>query len=110
MEAAPFQGRIVVNTSTGEFLTNKRVCLLEAIDTLGSLSAAARSLPMSYRSAWEALECMQHIANRPLVSTIIGGPRGGGTTLTSYGRGLITLYRAVEKECQGVVSDFLPGA
>jgi molybdate transport system regulatory protein len=109
METKRFHGCIAINTSAGEFLTARRVCLLEAIDAHGSLNAAAKALPMSYRSAWESLESMNRIARRPLIKTVMGGSRGGGTTLTSYGRGLVAMFRAAERECQCVIGEFLPG-
>lgn len=108
MKAERFHGHIAINTSAGEFLTARRICLLEAIDAHGSLNAAAKALPMSYRTAWESLESMRCIARQPLINTVTGGARGGGSTLTSYGRGLIAMFRAAERECQSVISDFLP--
>ena len=37
-----------------------RVRLLEAIDTTGSISAAAEALNVPYRRAWEKLQEMEH--------------------------------------------------
>jgi molybdate transport system regulatory protein len=51
----------------------------------GSISAAARELGVTYRTAWRWIDRMNEVAGRPLVSTITGGQGGGGATLTSAG-------------------------
>ena len=96
----PLQGSVSLNTELGEFLNETRVCLLEAIDSEGTLTHAARRVPMSYKAAWDALETMSRQAGRPLVERVTGGRNGGGTLLTEHGRCLVALYRAVNKECQ----------
>lgn len=91
---------ITLKTEIGELLTEPRIRLLEAIDSEGSLSRASRTLPMSYKSAWDAIEQMNRLAGCPLVTRTVGGPAGGGSALTESGRRLVALYRSVEMECQ----------
>ncbi|CAG9000429.1 MAG: Molybdenum-pterin-binding protein MopA [Candidatus Celerinatantimonas neptuna] len=80
--------------------TEQRISLLEAIDKTGSLNAAAKSMPMSYKAAWDALDLMNNLAQEPLVIRQSGGRHGGGTQLTAAGRQLIQLYRALQLEYQ----------
>ncbi|THF65990.1 LysR family transcriptional regulator [Pseudothauera nasutitermitis] len=110
MHSAPrpsLRGRVLLETDLGALLDDTRIRLLEAIDTAGSLSAAARITPLSYKAAWDALEAMNHAAGSPLTVRITGGRRGGGTALTAHGRCLMALYRAVEWECQAAVGELV---
>ena len=96
-------GRLAVETEVGAFLGDIRIRLLEAIDRYGSISQAAKAVPLSYKAAWDAVDAMNNVADRPLVARITGGRHGGGTTLTDYGRRLIAMYRAVEQEYQNAL-------
>jgi len=73
-----------------------KIALLEAIDQTGSITAAAKSLEMSYRRAWLLLDEMNHALREPAVSTSQGGNSGGGSVLTDAGRQVIALYRRIE--------------
>jgi molybdate transport system regulatory protein len=70
--------------------------LLEAILRTGSISAAARSLGMSYRRAWLLVATMNRCFRGPLVST--SRQRRRGAVLTDDGRRVLELYRAIEKQ------------
>ena len=70
-----------------------RVKLLEQIDELGSISAAARSMKLAYRNAWLWVEAMNRLAPSPLVEKATGGAHGGYARLTDEGRKIITEYR-----------------
>jgi molybdate transport system regulatory protein len=73
-----------------------KIALLEAIGTTGSISAAARSLGISYRRAWVLVEEINHCLREPAVTTEIGGRRGGGAAITTVGEHLVQLYHAIE--------------
>ena len=70
--------------------------LLEAIARTGSITAAARTLGMSYRRAWLLVDTMNRCFRRPVVETEAGGKRGGGTRLTLTGAETLRRYRKVE--------------
>lgn len=74
-----------------------KIELLEQIAELGSISAGGRAMSMSYRRAWELIEELNTIFGKPVVHSRSGGKRGGGATLTPFGRSLITRYRAMER-------------
>lgn len=98
--AAKLIGKLEVTTEAGSFLGGTRIRLLEAIAQYGSISQAARHVPMSYKAAWDALDAMNNMAPQPLVARSTGGRQGGGTQLTDYGRSVIAMYHAVEQEYQ----------
>jgi molybdate transport system regulatory protein len=93
-------GRLEVSTALGSFLGDTRVRLLEAIGEHGSISQAAKHVPLSYKAAWDAVDAMNNLADQPLVARTTGGRAGGGTVLTEHGRRVVALYRAVEAEHQ----------
>ena len=72
--------------------------LLERIDATGSISSAATAMGMSYKSAWQAVEAINNLSEQPLVERKTGGQKGGGTTLTNYGRRVVGAYRRLELE------------
>ena len=80
-----------------------KIDLLEAIQTTGSISSAARHLHMSYRRAWllvdETNRCLVH----PAVHTAAGGKSGGGAGLTPTGVELVKRYRALERNAAAAV-------
>jgi molybdate transport system regulatory protein len=77
-----------------------KVRLLEAVDREKSISAAARSLGMSYRRAWLLVDAMNRTLRKPVVETAIGGRVGGGARLTSFGCEVIAAYRGLERRAR----------
>ncbi|HIQ27821.1 MAG TPA: LysR family transcriptional regulator [Sulfurovum sp.] len=80
------------------FLLEKRIVLLHAIQEHGSISKAAKVVPMSYKSAWEAVDIMNSLSPEPIVYTETGGKDGGGTTITDYGERLLKSYALLKEE------------
>jgi len=70
-----------------------RATLLERIDQLGSISAAAKSMKLAYRNAWLWVEAMNRLAPAPLVEKSTGGAKGGYTRLTEDGRRIVAEYK-----------------
>ena len=97
MEHIPhrLRGTLSVDTEFGSFLGDTRIRLLEAIDKHGSITQAAKAVPLSYKAAWDAIDAMNNLADQPLVLRSTGGRNGGGTQLTEHGRKTIALYRAL---------------
>jgi molybdate transport system regulatory protein len=92
--------KLEVSTDVGAFLGDTRIRLLEAIDVHGSISQAAKHVPLSYKAAWDAVDAMNNLADQSLVERSTGGKHGGGTLLTAHGKKVVALYRAVEAEYQ----------
>ena len=51
-----------------------RVSLLEGILAHGSITAAAKDAGLSYKGAWDAVQALDNLFDRPLVVTRAGGP------------------------------------
>ena len=105
MEHIPhrLRGTLSVDTEFGSFLGDTRIRLLEAIDKHGSITQAAKAVPLSYKAAWDAIDAMNNLADQPLVLRSTGGRNGGGTQLTEHGRKTIALYRALEEAYQSAL-------
>ena len=69
-----------------------KVALLEAIEATGSITGAARAMGMSYRRAWTLLEATNALFTSPVAETAHGGRQGGGASLTSFGREVVTEF------------------
>jgi len=77
--------------------------LLAAIERTGSISAAARSLGMSYRRAWLLVDTMNQCFKSPVVETLTGGQRGGGARVTQLGHDVLTRYLAMDAKAAASV-------
>jgi molybdate transport system regulatory protein len=73
-----------------------KVSLLEAVREHGSISAAARSMNMSYRRAWLLMDELNRALESPATVSEHGGQSGGGSMLTPVGEEIIRLYRGIE--------------
>lgn len=90
--AYTIHGRIWIEGKEGTFLGYGRVVLLERIRDYGSISAAARSMQMSYRHAWKLVNAMNTQSTTPIVKSTTGGKGGGGAVLTTAGEQAIELF------------------
>lgn len=78
--------------------------LVAAIDATGSISGAARAMGMSYRRAWQLVEALNESFSQPVVLTATGGKRGGGASVTPFGRQLIRRYSAMEHKASAAIA------
>jgi len=78
--------------------------LVAAIDATGSISAAARAMGMSYRRAWQLVDALNESFSQPVVLTATGGRRGGGASVTPFGRQLIRRYRVMEDKASTAIA------
>ncbi|MFP1721994.1 molybdenum-dependent transcriptional regulator [Lonsdalea quercina] len=74
------------------FADPRRIALLKQIRLTGSISQGAKLAGISYKSAWDAINEMNQLADQTLVDRVTGGKGGGGAAVTSYGERLIQLY------------------
>ena len=75
--------------------------LLRAIEETGSISAAARTLGMSYRRAWLLVDTMNQCFKSPVVETLTGGQKGGGARVTDLGHEVLRRYLEMEAKATG---------
>ncbi|CBJ80176.1 transcriptional repressor for molybdate uptake [Xenorhabdus bovienii str. Jollieti] len=79
------------------FADPRRIELLKQIKITGSISQGAKQAGISYKSAWDAINEMNHLADEVLVERATGGKGGGGAQLTHYGERLLQLYDLLER-------------
>ncbi len=82
----------------------ERIALLEAVESEGSITRAARKVGLSYKAAWDALSAINNLLPRPAVVAQTGGRRGGGATVTPDGRALIAAFRLLEERLSRVAA------
>jgi molybdate transport system regulatory protein len=78
--------------------------LITLIDSAGSISAAAREMGMSYRRAWQLVEAINASFVEPVVTTAVGGKRGGGAVVTDFGRRMVETYYHIEAKASAVIA------
>jgi molybdate transport system regulatory protein len=82
-----------------------KVALLESVRKHGSISAAARSLDMSYRRAWLLIDELNRSLKSPATISEQGGQSGGGCVLTPVGESIVRLYRDVEAQAAAACAE-----
>jgi molybdate transport system regulatory protein len=95
----PAQARFRMRITKGETIAigPGKISLLEAVREHGSISAAARSLDMSYRRAWLLIDELNRSLQAPATISEQGGQSGGGCVLTPVGEDIVRLYRDIER-------------
>jgi molybdate transport system regulatory protein len=89
------KGRLWLEKNGQTFVSWGRVVLLQRIDETGSVSAAAKSMEMSFSYAWQLIESMNRMADAPLVTKRAGGRGGGGAWLTADGKKVVADFWAM---------------
>ena len=76
----------------------RRVALLAEIARVGSITQAAKSVGLSYKGAWNAIDDMSNLAGEPLLERTVGGKGGGSTRLTPRGEKLVHNFELIRAE------------
>jgi molybdate transport system regulatory protein len=86
-----------------------KIELLRSVARERSISAAARSMNMSYRRAWLLIDDLNRLFDAPVVETHIGGSGRGGASLTRFGTKLIGSYEKIvarsRRSCAALLHD-----
>ena len=102
------KGRLWIERDGRPYLSWGRIVLLERIGEFGSVSAAAKSMQMSFSHAWHLVEAMNTLAPEPLVEKQAGGRQGGGAWLTEAGqRAVADFWQRVERFQQWIEQEKL---
>lgn len=88
---------LIIRLQQKLFADPRRIELLKQIQHTGSISQGAKLAGISYKSAWDAINEMNQLADRTLVERATGGKGGGGAILTRYGERLIQLFQLLEQ-------------
>lgn len=91
-------GNLWLNRAENKFLGGDRIHLLEKIDELGSITKAAKDVGISYKTAWDTINMINNLAEKPLVDRLTGGKGGGGTSLTAEGKKVIEQFKTIQEE------------
>ena len=97
------RGQVWVESGGKPAMTEAGADLLTQIDACGSLSEAARRLHFSYRRAWMLLDAMNRRWDGPLVTTAVGGTRGGGAKLTELGSRVLRSFRDLQLHIEAAI-------
>jgi molybdate transport system regulatory protein len=87
----------------------ERVALIEAVDELGSITAAARRLGLSYKGAWDIVQGLNNLFDVPLVEAAPGGRSGGVAKVTARGREVAAAFRRVQGEIDAALAKLEAG-
>lgn len=89
--------RLWIDRGDHAVLGEGRAELLEAIGRHRSITAAAKSVGVSYRKAWNMIQEINRAAGQPLVESAVGGIKGGGAQLTDRGRFAVEVYQQLQQ-------------
>lgn len=103
----PIDAQLALRRDGRLLLGRERVALIEAVAAAGSISAAAKQLGLSYKTAWEGVDAINNLSPTPAVETRLGGK--GGARLTDEGRRLIAAFHDLEARLR-LISQALDGA
>lgn len=81
-----------------------RMALVEAVGDLGSISAAARKVGLSYKGAWDAIQALNNLFDAPLVAAAAGGKAGGAAIVTPRGEAALAAFRRVQIEMDAALA------
>jgi len=79
--------------------------ILRSISEQNSLTAAAKSVGISYRNAWDRIKEMERKLGLQIVEMKVGGREGGGARLTDQGVALMKEFRRVRKYLHDALED-----
>ena len=81
-----------------------RMALVEAVGELGSISAAARKVGLSYKGAWDAIQALNNLFDAPLIAAAPGGKAGGAARVTPRGEAALAAFRRVQVEMDAALA------
>jgi len=85
------------NMSSAGLAVNLWLNLLEKIDEHGSIAKAAKAVGISRKTAWDTLNKINILAEKPLVDSVTGGRGGGGSRLTAEGKRIIDQFNTIQQ-------------
>jgi molybdate transport system regulatory protein len=98
--------KVSIHFASGARIGPGKAALLQSIHDTGSISAAARSMGMTYKRAWLLLDSINQAFDEPVVTAAPGGAGGGGAVLTAFGAEMLERYqRIAAKAAKGAAAD-----
>ncbi len=93
---APLQALLQFRKGSMARVGPERIRLLAAVQTHGSITAAAKEVGLSYKGAWDAAQALNNLFERPLIAAQAGGKAGGKAAVTDAGVAVLRAYAQVE--------------
>jgi molybdate transport system regulatory protein len=90
------EGRVWINSGACAFTGQGKIELIEKIKELGTLRKAAAEMKMSYRQAWQSINKMNKLSEKPLVIFKRGGKEGGIAQVTEFADKVIVTYKNLQ--------------
>jgi molybdate transport system regulatory protein len=90
--------RLASSQGPGGPIAASRIALLEAIRDQGSIDAAAKAVRLSPKRAWDAVQALNNLFDRPVVVCRSADGSGGAARITELGDALIGVFRFVDAE------------
>ena len=97
-KASTLKANLFLLDADQQSFSNSQFELLAAIEECGSITASAKRVGISYKTAWDRIDAMNNLSDKPLVSRSKGGAKGGGTKLTDFGRDILLGFIELEDE------------
>lgn len=97
--------KIQIFSDTANAFGPGKAQLLAAVIEHGSISAAAKSMNMSYKRAWDLVSAMNDAFQESLVITKIGGAQGGGAEVTPLGFKVLSLYQEAARKADDFIDE-----
>jgi len=94
--------KLWLEDDSGVLFGRGRFSLLSAVEELGSLSAAAKRMKMSYRAAWGRLRASEERLGMDLLEK---APVGRGLVLTPQAKRLLELYRRFDRDIEEMIEE-----
>ncbi len=88
-------GSLWITKGDRNFIGRGRIELLKNIQIYGSITKASKAMKMSYKAAWDSVDIMNNLSNKPLVTKVTGGKGGGGTIITTHAKELIDTFEEI---------------
>ncbi|WP_316976708.1 winged helix-turn-helix domain-containing protein [Shumkonia mesophila] len=73
-----------------------KIDLLRHVAESRSISAAARTMGLTYKRAWLLIDSLNRGFGKPVLEAAVGGKGGGGARLTPLGEALVARYGELE--------------
>ncbi|MGO9377607.1 MAG: winged helix-turn-helix domain-containing protein [Dissulfurispiraceae bacterium] len=99
--------KIWIEDDTGKVIFGAgRFRILKAVAEHGSLSAAAKTLGMSYRAVWGKIRATEDRLGQQLLRKQSGGISGGGSELTPFADNLLKSYHKLQSMTRAKADGF----
>lgn len=90
----------IVDDKGEKFMGIGVLWLLERVESLGSLRAAAKDMTISYTKAYNMVKRLEATLGHEVLEMRRGGASHDGACLTAFGRRLCSLYRDFQQEAK----------